>query len=85
MKATLNTLSFSEARAAIQASVGRPVCTAERLEMTTFEDCVRNDFWWGKEACYSLLHDTKEEALAHAAQNGFYPSGKSAGDLAVRA
>ncbi len=70
--ATLNSLTYAQVQAAIQAASGRPVCEADRLEMTSFGDCVRNDFWWNDGACYSLLHDTKEEAVAHAASNGFF-------------
>ena len=73
MSATLNQLSFAEVQAAIALAAGRPVCQADRMEMTNYGDCVRNDFWWNDGACYSLVHDTKEEAIEHARANGFYP------------
>lgn len=71
MTATLNTMTFQQVQAATAMSVGRSIRNADRLEMTDFGDCVRNDFWWDDGACLSTLHDTKDEAIAQARMGGF--------------
>ncbi len=71
MAATLNTMSFTEIQAATAMAVGRSIINADRLEMTDFGDCVRNDFWWDDGACFYMLHDTKDEAIAEARMGGF--------------
>lgn len=71
MTATLKRMTFEQVQAALKLSLGRPVSSADRLEMTDFVDCVRNDFWWADGACYSELHDSQEEALEQARRMGF--------------
>ncbi len=71
MRATLNTMNFRQVQAATAMAIGRSVRTANRLEMTDFGDCFRNDFWWDDGACFSMLHDTKDEAIAEARMCGF--------------
>ncbi len=71
MSATLNTMTFPQVQAATAMAVGRSIRNADRLEMTDFGDCVRNDFWWDDGACFSMLHDTKDEAIAEARMGGF--------------
>ena len=71
MTATLNTMTFLQVQAATAMSVGRSIRNADRLEMTDFGDCVRNDFWWNDGACFSMLHDTKDEASEQAHRGGF--------------
>ena len=73
MAAILNTMTFLQVQAATAMAVGRSIRTADRLEMTDFGDCHRNDFWWNDGACFSMLHDTKEEAVEEARMGGFVP------------
>lgn len=68
---TLNAMTFQQVRAATAMAVGRSIRNADRLEMTDFGDCHRNDFWWDDGACRSMLHDTKEEAIEEARSGGF--------------
>jgi len=71
MAATLNTMSFQEVKVATEMSLGRNIATADRLEMTAFDDCVRNDFWWTDGACSTWTYDTKAEAASCARRAGF--------------
>ncbi len=71
MQSTLGGMSFSQIQVATAMAVGRSPLNADSLEMTDFGDCVRNDFWWSDGACWSMMHDTKEEAMAEARDCGF--------------
>jgi len=71
MNASLNTMTFQNVQSAVALAVGRNIRTAARLEVTTFRDCVRNDFWWDDGACFSMLHDTPEEAAKQRESAGF--------------
>lgn len=71
MTATINTLTFQKIQASAAMSLGRSICTADRLEMTRFIDCHRNDFWWDDGGCFSMVHDTREDAVEQARMAGF--------------
>ena len=73
--AKLNDLDYVDMLQAIKASLGRNPGDATRVEMTRYGDCVRNDFWFEDDACYSMLHDTLDEAKEHARSHGFIQNG----------
>jgi len=69
--AKLNQISYKELQDALALGVGRNIRTANNLEITDFGDCFRNDFWWDDGACFSMIHDTKEESEDQAKRAGF--------------
>jgi len=69
--ARLNQISYKELQSALALSLGRNIRTADYLEVTDFGDCYRNDFWWDDGACFSMIHDTKEESDSQIKSAGF--------------
>jgi hypothetical protein len=54
-----------------QLSLGRNHMTADSVSMTQCADCVRVDIRWADGGWVYMLHDTKEEALAHVHSLGW--------------
>lgn len=52
-------------------SLGRNHSTADSVSMTDFGDCVRVDIRWNDGGYVYMVHDTKEEALAHVHRLGW--------------
>ena len=58
-----------------ELALGRDHYTCDRLSVTHFgglDPCWRVDLYWDDGAHVSDLHDTEEEAQAHAERLGFF-------------
>ena len=53
-------------------SLGRNHMTADAVSLTVFSDCFRIDIRWNDGAHVYMLHDTKDDAIKHANQLGWY-------------
>tara|TARA_R110000868_G_scaffold360895_1_gene622934 strand:+ start:283 stop:471 length:189 start_codon:yes stop_codon:yes gene_type:complete len=53
-------------------SLGRNHKTADAVSLTDFGDCFRVDIRWDDGAHVYMLHDTKDEAIAHAYRLGWH-------------
>lgn len=52
-------------------ALGRPHDSADTLTLTAFTDCFRVDLQWSDGAHAYVVHDTLDEAVAHANRLGW--------------